>query len=182
MARPAGTRGQPTALNPRSPKSTMYPKTRQTLAALGAFWVAFAVSTSTYGSAPEGPPASPADAAPALSATQRANPLIVRGRYLVEQVGLCADCHSPRGPTGHFIREQWMLGAALPFQPMVPMPWAPAAPPLAGLPSMDDPQAIEFLRTGKRPDGSMARPPMPPFRFEADDAGAIVAYLRSLAK
>jgi mono/diheme cytochrome c family protein len=169
-------------MNTRSSKPAMNRKTRQTLAALGACWVAFAVSSSTYGSAPEGPPAAPADAAPALTEMQAANPLIVRGRYLVEQVGLCADCHSPRTPTGHFIREQWMLGAALPFQPMVPMPWAPAAPPLAGLPAMNDQQAIEFLRTGKRPDGSMSRPPMPPFRFDTEDASAVVAYLRSLGK
>lgn len=78
----------------------------------------------------------PADAAPAATSAQASDPLITRGRYLVEHVGLCADCHSPRDERGQFRRELWMKGAPLPFQPTVPMPWSPAAPPLAGLPSM----------------------------------------------
>ena len=111
-----------------------------------------------------------------------ASPLLERGRYLVENVGLCADCHTPRTEKGEFDRARWLLGAALPFAPTVPMPWAPAAPPIAGLPSMDDAQALAFLQTGKRADGSAPRPPMPEFRFDANDASAVIAYLRSLAK
>lgn len=154
--------------------SHMKPKTRKTLAALGAVCLAFATSASTFGS--------PADNAPALDAAQQASPVLTRGRYLVEHVGLCADCHSPRNEKGEFVRDQWLKGAALPFQPMVPMPWSPAAPPLAGLPSMNEQQAIVFLTTGKRPDGSVPRPPMPEFRFSAEDAAAVVAYLKSLPK
>ncbi len=105
-----------------------------------------------------------------------------RGKYLVENVGLCADCHTPRLPTGEFDRTRWLLGAALPFQPTVPMPWSPAAPPIAGLPSMTEAQAVSFLQTATRPDGTMPRPPMPPFRFSPEDADAVVGYLKSLAK
>lgn len=104
----------------------------------------------------------------------------MRGRYLVEHVGLCADCHSPRDEKGAFLRDRWLLGSPLPFQPTVPMPWAPVAPPLAGLPSMTEAQAMTFLQTGQRPSGSPVRPPMPPFRFGAEDARAVVAYLKSL--
>ncbi|MCM2274809.1 MAG: cytochrome c [Candidatus Didemnitutus sp.] len=103
-----------------------------------------------------------------------------RGRYLVERVGLCADCHSPRDQKGEFVMEHWLKGAALPFQPTVEMPWSPVAPPIAGLPSMNDADALRFLTNGMRPDGSLPRPPMPQFRFNEADALAVIAYLRSL--
>ncbi len=111
------------------------------------------------------------------------SPLVKRGQYLVNSIGLCADCHSPRNQKGEFIREQWLMGAPLGFTPSVPMPaWSPAAPPIAGLASFSDREAITFFMTGKRPDGSMPRPPMPEFRLNEDDAAAVTAYLKSLAK
>ncbi len=151
----------------------MTTKARKTLAAVGALWLAFAATNHA---------APPAEAAPTVTPAQQSDPRLVRGRYLVENVGLCADCHSPRNAKGEFVRELWLQGAALPFQPTVPMPWSPAAPPIAGLPSMTAEQAIAFMQTGKRPDGTTPRPPMPEFRFNADDASAVVAYLKSLAK
>ncbi len=149
------------------------PGTRKTIAAIGALWLAFGASAHAE---------SPADAAPAMTAGQTIDPLVARGRYLVEQVGLCADCHTPRNEKGAFLKDLWLMGSALAMQPTVPMPWAPAAPPIAGLPSMTADQAVAFLQTGKRPDGSEPRPPMPPYRFSPDDASAVVAYLKSLAK
>jgi len=98
--------------------------------------------------------------------------LIARGRYLAENVGLCSDCHTPHNEKGELVRERLLLGAALPFQPTVPMPWAPAAPPIAGLPSMTEAQAAAFFQTGKRPDGTSPRPPMPEFRLNAGEAAA----------
>lgn len=104
-----------------------------------------------------------------------------RGRYLVEQVGMCADCHSPRGPGGAFDQSRWLQGAPLGFAPTVPMPvWATFAPPIAGLPAYTDEQAIALLSEGKRPHGEPLRPPMPPYRFNREDAEAVVAYLRAL--
>jgi cytochrome c553 len=109
--------------------------------------------------------------------------LLARGEYLTEKIGMCADCHSTRNERGEIIRATHLGGAALPFAPTVPMPvWAPVAPPIAGLPSMTTEQAIVFLSTGQRPDGSRPRPPMPEFRFSPDDARAITAYLKSLGK
>jgi hypothetical protein len=113
---------------------------------------------------------------------QAPDPLIERGRYLVENVGMCADCHTARTEKGEFDRSRWLMGAALPFQPTVPMPWSPVAPPIAGLPSMTEAQGLDYLKSGKLPDGSMSRPPMPEFRFDHDDAVAVVAYLKSLVK
>jgi mono/diheme cytochrome c family protein len=149
------------------------PGTRKTLAAISALWLAFGASAHA---------SPPAEAAPAMTMELKGDPLVARGRYLVEQVGLCADCHTPRNEKGAFLREQWLMGSALAMQPMVPMPWAPAAPPIAGLPSMNEAQAMVFLQTGRRPDGSEPRPPMPPYRFSEADASAVVAYLKSLGK
>lgn len=107
--------------------------------------------------------------------------LIARGEYLVKGIGLCSDCHAPRNERGEFIKAQWLMGSPLPFAPTVPMPaWAPVAPPIAGLPTMTEVQAIRFLQTGERPDGSRPRPPMPEFRLNEEDARAVVAYLKSL--
>lgn len=151
----------------------MKSKTRKTLGAIGAVILAFAVSAHA---------AAPSEAAPDPTAAQKNDPLLARGRYLVEHVGLCADCHSPRNEKGEFVRQLWLKGAPLPFQPTVPMPWSPAAPVIAGLPSMTEAQGIAFLQTGKRPDGSTPLPPMPEFRFNQADASAVVAYLKSLGR
>jgi cytochrome c553 len=110
--------------------------------------------------------------------------VLPRGQYVVERVGMCADCHSPRDRSGQFIRSAWLHGAPVGVVPAHPMPeWAEAAPPLAGLPAnYTETELAAFLETGLRPDGSMARPPMPPYRFDRDDARAVVEYLKSLAQ
>jgi cytochrome c553 len=112
-----------------------------------------------------------------------ADPLLERGYYLVHKVGMCADCHSPRGPDGRFIEAQHLAGAPLPFVATIPMPWAPIAPNIAGLPAgYDDAALTRFLMTGERPNGlPPALPPMPEFRFSEEDAAAVTAYLASLA-
>jgi mono/diheme cytochrome c family protein len=102
------------------------------------------------------------------------------GRHLVEDIGMCADCHSPRTADGSFDRARWLAGAPLGFTPTLEMPWAPATPALAGLPTFSDEHVIRLLTTGSRPDGSRPLPPMPTYRFTADEAAAVVAYLRSI--
>lgn len=101
------------------------------------------------------------------------------GRYLVERVGMCIDCHSPRDEKGEFVAERWLQGAVLPFTPAVPMPWAPVAKPIAGLPTLTDEQALTFLTTGVLPGGRRPLPPMPPYAFSAEDARDVIAYLRA---
>ncbi len=108
---------------------------------------------------------------------------VARGRYLVENVAGCADCHSARDQRGQIIVAQHLKGAPLPFAPTVPMPaWAAAAPTIAGLPGYTDDQAVTLFTQGTRPDGQMPRPPMPQFRFTDEDARAVVAYLRTLTQ
>jgi len=105
---------------------------------------------------------------------------IERGKYLVENVGMCQDCHSPRNERGEYIKERWLHGAPVLFKPSADIPWAPLAPPLAGLVGYTDEQAMKFLTTGVNSTGGHPRPPMPEYRLNRDDAAAVIAYLRSL--
>ena len=105
---------------------------------------------------------------------------IERGRHLVQDVALCADCHTSRLPTGQFDQARWLQGAPIGFKPTVEMPWSLAAPPLAGLAHYSDEHVRQVLTTGMRPDGSAPLPPMPAFHLSADEADAIIAYLRTV--
>jgi hypothetical protein len=106
---------------------------------------------------------------------------VARGKYLVEQVALCGDCHTPRNDRGEFIKEQWLKGATLDFKPVGPAPvWIDKAPAIAGLPGWEKDAAIRFLMTGVGTNELPSRPPMPQYRFNVQDAQAIVAYLKSL--
>ena len=105
--------------------------------------------------------------------------LTVRGKYLVEHVAMCGDCHTPHLPNGQPDRARWLRGAPVGFKPIHPMPSAAAAPPIAGLPTLSEAQVIKFLKTGLGPDGKPPLPPMPPYRLSHRDAQAVAAYLKS---
>lgn len=108
------------------------------------------------------------------------DPLVARGRYLTNQASLCIDCHTPHGPQGQPLMDQHLHGSPIPFKPTIDMPWAEVAPRIAGLVVFNEAHVRTLLTTGKRPDGSSPRPPMPPYRLEAADADAIIAYLKTL--
>ena len=105
---------------------------------------------------------------------------VQRGKYLAENVAMCADCHTPRDDKGQFDRTQWLQGNVLDFKPDHKMPFAAVAVPIAGLPGFTDEKAVKFLETGIDLIGKPAMWPMPQFRFNHDDAVAVVVYLRSL--
>jgi mono/diheme cytochrome c family protein len=99
------------------------------------------------------------------------SPAVERGRYLVVAAGQCSDCH---GNT--------LQGASIDFlAPDLPPVVQRSAPKIAGLPMFDDDAAaMHFLETGELPGGAHARPPMPQYRFDHNDAVAIVTYLKTL--
>jgi mono/diheme cytochrome c family protein len=106
---------------------------------------------------------------------------VERGRYLVEQVALCGECHTPRDAQGELDRSRWLQGAPTWFTPIHPTTdWAYAAPELAGLPSFSDSDMTMILEKGWQPNGRAIRPPMHVYHMSHEDAQAIVAYLRSL--
>ena len=106
---------------------------------------------------------------------------LIHGKYLVESVVFCGDCHTPLNQKGEPDSARWLQGATLSFAPLQPVPnWTTIAPPIAGLPGWDDTAAVNFLMTGLNRSGKPAQPPMPPFRFSRSDAVAVVTYLKSL--
>ncbi len=108
---------------------------------------------------------------------------IKRGQYLVDRVAMCGECHTPKTDQGEYDRTAWLQGDVLDIKPVHPMPFAAVAPGIAGLPTFaTDEQAMKFLETGTNAAGKRAMSPMPQFRFNHDDAAAVVAYLRSLKR
>ncbi len=107
---------------------------------------------------------------------------IARGKYLVEGVAKCGDCHSPLNDKGAPIPGKELRGATLSFQPTTPMPvWADKAPNIAGLRGWEQADAVKFMMTGLAYNDLPARPPMPQYRLHKEDAEAVVAYLKSLS-
>lgn len=105
-----------------------------------------------------------------------------RGRYLVEQVALCVECHTSRDNNGVLLRTEYLKGAPVPVQPppYPQMKWALKAPAIAGLPGYSEQQGIRLLTEGITRDGRTPDPPMPRYRLNRSDAQAVVAYLMSL--
>jgi len=108
-------------------------------------------------------------------------PNIERGRYLVEDVAMCAECHSPRDAHGAVIPGQRFMGAPIPFLPPWPNDWATRAPRNKALPGYTDDLAIRLLTQGSiGRDGVPLKRPMPAYRMSRQDALDVIAYLRSL--
>ncbi len=106
---------------------------------------------------------------------------IERGRYLVEEIGQCGECHTPRDSRGQIDRSRWLMGAEVWFRPIRPVAdWAYSAPPIAGLGSFTRDQALKILETGIGPQGLPVRRPMHSYHMAPDDADAVVTYLQSL--
>ncbi|HEX2665512.1 MAG TPA: c-type cytochrome [Candidatus Acidoferrum sp.] len=106
---------------------------------------------------------------------------IERGRYLVEEVAKCAECHTPRNAQGELDRHAWLQGAPIWIMPVKPIPnWADRAPALAGFPGLTEEEGERVLEKGTGPEGETLRPPMHIYHMSQADARAIIAYLRSL--
>ena len=106
---------------------------------------------------------------------------VAHGRYLVEQVAMCFECHSPRDGRGNIIESQRYLGAPIPFSPPWPNDWALIAPRNRGLPDYDDAAAMRLLTQGAiARDGRQLKSPMPKFHMTPQDAADVIAFMRSL--
>lgn len=99
-----------------------------------------------------------------------------RGRYLVEGLGHCGECHTPRGALGGMDRSRWLAGGPIPgekgkFPNITPaqLKW-----------SADD--IAEYLKSGFTPDfdsagGHMALVVENMAHLPPEDRAAIAAYL-----
>jgi len=106
--------------------------------------------------------------APPRAAAAGNEAVLERGRYLVQQVGMCVNCHGAG-----------LKGANLEFL-AAGLPVAHFAPRIAGLPRFSAAQAVTYLQVGLLPNGTHSRPPMPQYRLHHDDAVAVTAYLKQL--
>jgi len=107
---------------------------------------------------------------------------IARGKYLVNSVARCGDCHSPLNEKGEPVPGKELKGATLTFKPIAPIPvWADKAPNIAGLRGWEQDDAVKFFMTGLAYNDLPARPPMPSYKMNKEDAEAVVAYLKSLS-
>ena len=108
--------------------------------------------------------------------------LVSQGKYIVEDLAMCVECHTPRDENGNLIRDEYLNGAPVPVKapPYPQINWAVKAPAIAGLIGYTDEQGVRLLTSGVTRDGRVPNPPMPPFRMSVRDAEAVVAYLKSL--
>jgi len=107
---------------------------------------------------------------------------VARGKYLVEGVAMCGECHTPRDSSGNLDRSHWLQGAPIRWMPAdaPATDWPLIAPRIGGNPPASDADMIKLLTTGIWTTGRPLRFPMMPFRMSESDAKAVVAYLRSL--
>lgn len=119
----------------------------------------------------------------ALSLPLAAETPLERGKYLMETIVACGNCHTPMGPQGPLPGQE--LAGGTEFREPFGVARAPnlTPDPDMGIGRWTDAQIIVAMREGKRPDGSIIGPPMPIalYRGMSDaDAAAIVAYLRQV--
>lgn len=106
-------------------------------------------------------------------------PEIKRGRYLVESLGHCGECHSPRNALGGLIRSRWLAGA--------PNPSGRGTIPNITPARLDwsDGDLMTYFTSGFKPDfdtvgGHMADVVENLKQMPEADLQAIIAYLRAV--
>jgi mono/diheme cytochrome c family protein len=120
--------------------------------------------------------ARPAVATPAPAAGDPA-----RGRYLVEHVAMCIECHSGRDEHGRLITAELYRGGAIPPGPPWAVDWPVRAPRNSGLAGYTDEEGRRLLMQGAiSRNGQQLRAPMPRFRMTLQDANDVIAFMRSV--
>lgn len=118
-----------------------------------------------------------------LAAPASAQTPLERGRYLMNSIVACGNCHTPIGPQGP-VAGQELAGRLMADEPPFTAYAGNITPdPETGIGRWTDDQIVAAIREGRRPDGSIIGPPMPVelYRDMADeDVRAIVAYLRAV--
>jgi mono/diheme cytochrome c family protein len=106
-----------------------------------------------------------------------------RGRYLVEVLAACGNCHTPKGPEGDLPGKH--LAGGFQFEEPFGIWISPNITPdtETGIGRWTDAEIIRAIREGKRPDGRTLGPPMPFYLYRQlsdSDVTAVVAYLRTV--
>ena len=107
---------------------------------------------------------------------------VARGQYLVESLGHCGECHTPRDALGGLDRSQWLAGAvAAEGEGNVPN----ITPSDDGIGEWSEDEIAALLESGFTPDfdsvgGSMAAVVRNMAQLPAADREAIAAYLKAI--
>ena len=114
-----------------------------------------------------------------------AETLIERGAYLVNTIGACGNCHTPRDKAGRVMPGMALAGGFEFHEAGIGHVIGPniTPDPETGIGKWTEAEIVTALRDGKRPDGTIIGPPMPIPAYQKlsdRDASAIAAYLRSL--
>jgi len=115
-----------------------------------------------------------------LVENKQRTPVLDRGAYLVNALGHCGECHTPRNFLGGPKRDRFLAGGKGPDGKRIPN-LTPTR-----LKKWDDRELRDFLQTGLTPDGDTANETMDEVirnttsRLTAEDLAALMAYLRSL--
>lgn len=122
------------------------------------------------------------DASAVVYFPEDATPELLRGRYLVEGPGHCAECHTERNALGGLRTSRWLAGAPNPDgEGRIPN----ITPHESGLGEWSANDLAFYLETGMDPDfdsvgGSMVKVQENLARLSVQDRLAIVAYLRAI--
>ena len=113
-----------------------------------------------------------------------AETLLARGRYLVESIAGCGNCHTPQGPGGPIMSKAYAGGLKI-VEPgkFTVFTTNITQDKQTGIGNWTVPQIIIAVREGRRPDGTVVRPPMPIglYRGLSDrDVRAIASYIKTL--
>jgi hypothetical protein len=94
-----------------------------------------------------------------------------RGKYLMDTVVACGNCHTPQGPDGPVAGRE--MAGGTPFNEGFGLAFAPNITPdrETGIGGWSDAQIIAAIREGKRPDGSIIGPPTPIALYRAMSDG-----------
>ena len=106
-----------------------------------------------------------------------------RGKYLMDSIVACGNCHVARGEKGAPIFEKGLSGGMVFDEP----PFRAVSPnitpdPETGIGKWTDAQLAKAIREGIRPGGTVIGPPMPIefYRHISDaDLAALIAYMRA---
>jgi mono/diheme cytochrome c family protein len=118
-----------------------------------------------------------------FAAPTRAESQLERGRYLVETVAACGNCHTPKGPNGPLTDKKLAGGDVIKHADFTAATPNITPDPETGIGKWTDREIFAAIREGRRADGTLIGPAMPSrsYRYLADeDIEAIVVYLRSV--
>src|SRR5580692_291394 len=96
---------------------------------------------------------------------------IARGKYIVENVAKCTECHSPRGQNGGVEKGLPLSGAKLAFKPITPnASWAESAPNIRGIGGYNEESAVTLFSSVIAKNYGRLASPMPTYNMTEEDA------------